>query len=57
MKPRINALFSERPLKIADQKTERGNVLNPEYNINRDQLTSLVSPIRINTLLSRALGV
>ena len=46
-------MLSERPLKSADQKTERGKVLNPEYSIDRDQSTSWASPLRINTLLYR----
>ena len=44
-------MLSERPLKYADQKTERGKVLNPEYSIDRDQPTSRAFPLRINTLL------
>ena len=32
--------------------TERGKILNPDYNINRDQPTSRASPLRINVLLS-----
>ena len=31
--------------------TERGKVLNPEYNIFRDQPIAGASPLRINTLL------
>ena len=46
-------MLSERPLKYADQKTERGKILNPQYSIDRDQPTSRASPLRINTLLSR----
>ena len=53
---RITSVLSERPLKSADQKTERGKILNPEYNINRDQPTSRASPLRINTLLCRVVG-
>ena len=49
----ITSALSERPFKYADQKTEPGKVLNPEYNINRDQPTSRASPLRINALLSR----
>ena len=45
-------MLSERPLKYADQKTERGKVLNPKYNIFRDQPIAKASPLRINTLLS-----
>ena len=45
-------MLSERPFKLADQKTERGKILNPEYNIFRDQPTPRASPLRINTLLS-----
>ena len=48
-------MLSERPLKPADQKTERGKILNPKYNICRDQPTSRASPLRINTLLFRVL--
>ena len=48
----ITSELSERPLKFADQKTERGKILNPEYNIYRDQPTSRASPLRINDLLS-----
>ena len=48
----ITSVLSERPLKSANQKTERGKVLNPEYNIFRDQPTPGASPLRINTLLS-----
>ena len=44
-------MLSERRTKSADQKTERGKELNPEYNIYRDQPTSRASPLRINTLL------
>ena len=51
----ITSVLSERPFKSADQKTERGKLLNPEYNIFRDQPTSRASPLRINTLLSREL--
>ena len=51
----ITSKLSERPLKSADQKTERGKVLKPEYNIDRDQPTSRASPLRINVLLSRVL--
>ena len=50
----ITSKLSERPLKFADQKTERGKVLNPEYIIDRDQPTSRASPLRINVLLSAA---
>ena len=50
----ITSVLSERPFKLADQKTERGKMLNPEYNICRDQPTSRASPLRINDLLSRA---
>ena len=49
----ITSKLSERPLKYADQKTERGKILNPEYSICRDQPTSRASPLRINVLLSR----
>ena len=44
-------MLSERPLKYADQKTERGKILNPEYYIYRDQPIAGASPLRINTLL------
>ena len=50
----ITSKLSERPLKYADQKAERGKVLNPQYSIDRDQPTSPASPLRINALLSRA---
>ena len=33
--------------------TERGKVINPDYNIFRDQATAGASPLRINTLLCR----
>ena len=49
-------MLSERPLKSADQKTERSKILNPEYNMDRDQPTSRASPLRINTLLFGGLG-
>ena len=41
----ITSALSERPFKSADQKTERGKILNPEYNIDRDQPTSQASPL------------
>ena len=47
----ITSVLSERRNQFADQKTERGKVLNPEYSIDRDQPTSRASPLRINTLL------
>ena len=37
--------------------TERGKVLNPEYNIFRDQPIAKASPLRINTLLYGGLQV
>ena len=49
---RITSKLSERPLKYADRKTERGKILNPEYSTDRDQPTSQASPLRINDLLS-----
>ena len=49
-------MLSERPLKYAHQKTERGKVLNPQYSIDRDQRTSRASPLRINTLLFYAVA-
>ena len=49
---RITSRLSERPFKLADQKTERGKILNPEYSTCRDQPTSRASPLRINDLLS-----
>ena len=52
----ITSKLSERPLKSADQKTERGKILNPEYSIDRDQPTSQASPLRINDLLYRDCG-
>ena len=45
-------MLSERPFKSANQKTERGKMLNPEYSIDRDLPASRASPLRINTLLS-----
>ena len=51
----ITSVLSERPFKSADQKTERGKILNPEYSMDRDQPTSRASPLRINTLLSSVL--
>ena len=45
-------MLSERPLKLAVQKTERGKISNPEYSTCRDQPTSQASPLRINDLLS-----
>ena len=48
----ITSKLSERPLKSANPKTERGKILNPEYSICRDQPTSRASPLRINDLLS-----
>ena len=48
----ITSVLSERPFKYADQKTERGKILNPEYNIYRDQPIAGASPLRINDLLS-----
>ena len=44
---RVNRDATGRP------ETERGKVLNSEYNIFRDQPTSPASPLRINTLLCR----
>ena len=41
----ITSKLSERPLKLADQKTERAKVLNPEYNIFRDQPIAGASPL------------
>ena len=45
-------MLSERPFKLANQKAERGKILNPEYNMFRDQPIPGASPLRINTLLS-----
>ena len=53
---RITSVLSERPLKPVGQKTERGKILNPKYNICRDQPTSRASPLRINALLCSVLG-
>ena len=53
---RITSVLSERPLKFAGQKTERCKILNPQYNIDRDQPTSQASPLRINTLLYSEIG-
>ena len=50
----ITSVLSERRTQFADQKTERCKVLNPEYNICRDQPIAGVSPLRINTLLCGA---
>ena len=47
----ITSKLSERPFKLADQKTERGKILNPEYSIFRDQPVPGASPLRINALL------
>ena len=52
VKSGITSVLSERPLNYADQKTERGKILNPEYSIFRDQPIAAASPLRINTLLS-----
>ena len=41
---------------VCRRTTERCKVLNPEYNIFRDQPTPGASPLRINTLLSRDLS-
>ena len=49
----ITSKLSERPLKLAGQKLERGKMLIPEYSTDRDQPTSRASPLRINDLLSR----
>ena len=49
---RITSKLSERPLEFADRTTERCKVLNPEYNIFRDQPIPGASPLRINVLLS-----
>jgi len=38
---------------VCRRTTERGKILNPEYNIFRDQPIPRASPLRINTLLSR----
>ena len=48
----ITSKLSERSIEFADLITERGKILNPEYNICRDQPTSRASPLRINDLLS-----
>ena len=48
----ITSKLSERSNESADRKMERGEVLNPEYSIDRDQSTSQASPLRINVLLS-----
>ena len=54
---RITSVLSERPLKYADQKTERGKRLNPEYSMDRDQPTSQASPLRINVMLYGAFNI
>ena len=36
---------------VCRRTTERGKLLNPEYNIFRDQPIPRASPLRINTLL------
>ena len=38
---------------VCRRTTERGKILNPEYNIFRDQPIARASPLRINTLLYR----
>ena len=48
----ITSKLSERSIEFADQKTERGKVINREYSIDRDQATAGASPLRINVLLS-----
>ena len=53
---RITSKLSKRPFKDAVQKTARGKILNPQYSTDRDQPTSRASPLRINDLLSTALG-
>ena len=47
----ITSKLSERSIEFADQKTERGKVINREYSIDRDQATAGASPLRINVLL------
>ena len=42
---------------VCRRMTERCKVLNPEYNIFRDQPTPRASPLRINTLLCRPICV
>ena len=49
----ITSKLSQRAIEFADLITERGEVLNPKYNIDRDQPTSWASPLGINVLLSR----
>ena len=49
---RITSKLSERAIEFADLITERCKILNPEYNICRDQPASRASPLRINDLLS-----
>ena len=51
---RITSALSQRPYEYADQKTERGKVVNPKYSIDRDLPTSRASPLGINALLSLA---
>ena len=51
----ITSKLSERAIEFADQKMELGKILNPEYNIFRDQPIAGASPLRINTLLCREL--
>ena len=36
---------------VCRRMTERGKILNPEYNTNRDQPTTGASPLRVNALL------
>ena len=48
----ITSALSQRPKKSADLRMERSKVINPEYNIARDQPTSRASPLGINALLS-----
>ena len=52
----ITSVLSERPLKSADQKTERGKAINPEYSIYRDLPIAAASLLRINTLLYGEIG-
>ena len=51
-------LDNVRVIRAADpvgrRTTERGKVINPEYNIFRDQPIAGASPLRINTLLYSA---
>ena len=52
-----NVRVSRAAKPICQRMAERSKVLNPEYNIFRDQPTPGASPLRINTLSSRVFAV